>query len=170
MCLDTSIDDVKSNLYNYGKNSVEVSSPISPRLIEQNAGNGIKNLFNSYKNWSDNKLLEPVPMLRMDGSGRPIVQKEVETYNRVFQRHMESSAEDLARQEEHQKALLKAQSNFDYQLQHENQYNPITLKDKKTGEIDSSYKRRQGVRIIKRADQSSLSLKAYEEFVKLKHT
>ena len=73
--------------------------------------------------------------MRMDGSGRPMVQKEVETYNRVFQRHMESSAEDLARQEEHQKALLKAQSNFDYQLQHENQYNLITLKDKKLAKL-----------------------------------
>ena len=158
MCLDTGTDGVKSNLYNYGENSIKVSSPISPRLIEQNAGNGIKNIFDSYKNWSDNKFLEPVPMLRMDGSGRPIVQKEVETYNRVFQRHMESNAEDIARHEEHQNALLKARSNFDYQLQHENPYNLITLKDKKTGEIDASYKRTQGVRIVKRADQSSLNL------------
>ena len=155
---DTTSGGVKSNLYNYGKIAPEVVSPKSPRGLEQNAGNGIKELFVSYKDWSDNKLLEPLPMRRFDGSGREIVQKEHETYNRVFQRHMEKGAESIAQDQEKQRALKAAKANLDYQVTHENKYNVITLKDRKTGEMDSSYTRTKGVRIVKRLDQSSLSL------------
>eukprot|EP00943_MAST-04B_sp_MAST-4B-sp1_P005779 g5779.t1 len=155
---DTSGDGVKSNLYNYGKIDPEIVSARSPRFIEQNAGNGIKELFVSYKDWSDNKLMEPLPMTRFDGSGREIIQKEHETYNRVFQRHMEKSAEDIAQQQEKQRALNTAQNNLDYQLQHENKYNLITLQDRKTGKIDNSYTRHKGVRIVKKLDQSTSGL------------
>lgn len=145
-------------MYNYGKNDLKFVSTRSPRLVEQNAGAGIKDLFVSYKDWSDNKLMKPLPMKRFDGSGREIIQKEHETYNRVFQRHMEESAEDIAQQQEKQKALNTAQTNLDYQLRHENNYNLITLQDRKTGEIDNSYTRHKGVRIVKKFDRSRLNL------------
>ena len=61
------------------------------------------------------KLLEPLPMTRFDGSGREIVQKEHETYNRVFQRHMEKGAESIAQDQEKQRALKAAKANLDYQ-------------------------------------------------------
>ena len=54
---------------------------------------------------------------------------------------MENSTEEIAQQQEKQRALNTAREHLDYQLTHENRYNLITLEDRKTGEIDNGYRK-----------------------------
>ena len=150
---------VRDNFLNYGaapppKNlRGRAKSPRSEGGDAQ-SGSNIKDLFNSYRDWSNNIQVDQGPLVRLDGTGRHIEQKGRQEWDNVTQRHVSDELEMAFKEQETRDAIEASKVNFAKQLKHETNYNVINLQHRVTGEEVLSPTRSAGVRIIERPKRS----------------